>query len=42
MTDLLADRNAGLIDHALSEAVEHRSPLATACMKAVSTAAEIP
>lgn len=43
VADLLADRHAGLIDHtALSEAVEHRSPLATACMEAVSTLAELP
>ncbi|MFE3643645.1 phosphatase PAP2 family protein [Streptomyces sp. NPDC059169] len=43
VADLLADRQAGLIDNtALKEAVEHRSGPATWLMEAVSTAAEIP
>ncbi|MFF4829220.1 hypothetical protein ACFY20_41145 [Streptomyces sp. NPDC001312] len=39
----MAERHAGLIDNTVfNEAVEHRGPLLTAFMEAVSTAAEIP
>lgn len=43
VADLLAERHAGLLDNTVfDEAVEHRGPLLTAFMEAVSTAAEIP